>query len=317
MSETPTTPAAKPLDPDLASDFVDEANEKLRELDELLEHLKNKPTDQDLFSRTMRALHTIKGSCAFLGLSALERIVHHAESVLMRLKAGDLRITHNDVALIENTRNAVKNTLDGISTDNSKPRAESTVTSLWDAAKHITETLGQKLGKAVNIKTSGDATPIDSGASQTLKAPMMHIVRNAVDHGIEPVEQRRQIEKPDEGEIALTAYRDGDNIVIIISDDGQGLPLDAIKKKALDAGLATKDELDSMPDTEIYELIFKDGLSTSKDTTETSGRGAGLSAARADIEKKGGNLSVSSAKDKGTSFTIKLPSPIASEADSS
>lgn len=169
--------------------------------------------------------------------------------------------------------------------------------------------LSKKSGKKVSLNMSGEETEIDRNVVDALYEPMVHMIRNSVDHGIEPLEKRVEKEKSQKGEINLRAYHKGGHIIIEIEDDGKGLDKERILEKALSTGLITGKE--QMTDSQIYELIMEPGFSTAKTITDVSGRGVGMDVVKSGIEKFRGHLNIESTKDQGTKFTISLPLTLA------
>src|SRR5258708_496668 len=157
----------------------------------------------------------------------------------------------------------------------------------------------------------GAETELDRQVLEMIKDPLTHMVRNSADHGIEGPKDRVKSGKPEQGTITLNAYHEGGHIVIEINDDGRGLPLDKIKKKAVANGLATEAELATMSDQQIQQFIFKAGFSTAAAVTSVSGRGVGMDVVRTNIEKIGGTIEMKSAAGKGSSFIIKIPLTLA------
>jgi two-component system chemotaxis sensor kinase CheA len=157
----------------------------------------------------------------------------------------------------------------------------------------------------------GQETELDRQVLELIKDPLTHMVRNSGDHGLEVPEDRRKAGKPETGKIILKAYHEGGHIVILISDDGRGLPLEKIKAKILQNGLASEAQLASMSEAQIYQYIFKAGFSTATKVTSVSGRGVGMDVVRTNIEKIGGTVELSSVVGKGSTFTIKIPLTLA------
>jgi two-component system chemotaxis sensor kinase CheA len=144
-----------------------------------------------------------------------------------------------------------------------------------------------------------------------IKDPLTHMVRNSGDHGLETPAERRKAGKPETGRVTLNAYHEGGHIIIEISDDGRGLPLDKIKAKAVQNGLATEAELAQMSVQQIQQFIFKAGFSTAAKVTSVSGRGVGMDVVRTNIEKIGGTVELRSAEGQGSTFVIKIPLTLA------
>ncbi len=169
--------------------------------------------------------------------------------------------------------------------------------------------LSQKSGKQAGLKMAGEDTEIDRNVVDALYEPMVHMIRNAVDHGIEPARDRKKSDKPSKGTIFLRAYHKGGHIVIEIEDDGKGLDKDVILQKALDRDLVSPD--DNLSDEQIYNLILAPGFSTAREITDVSGRGVGMDVVTDGIDKFRGHLNITSEKGKGTKFTISLPLTLA------
>ncbi len=165
--------------------------------------------------------------------------------------------------------------------------------------------LAAKAGKKVRLKTFGEDTEIDRNMVDILRDPLVHMIRNAVDHGIEPPEERRQAGKPEEGQVTLSAYHSGGNVVVELRDDGRGLNRQRIIEKAISQGLI--ESAAGMSEQEIYNLIFRAGFSTAAQVTEVSGRGVGMDVVRRNIEALRGRIETSSEPGQGSCFKLVLP----------
>ena len=164
-------------------------------------------------------------------------------------------------------------------------------------------------GKKVKLQISGEDTELDKNVIEEIADPLVHILRNSIDHGIEPENERVAKGKPKEGTVRLSAFHRGGNIIIEIEDDGNGLQKDKILKKAIEKGLI--DDQAELSDNQIYRLIFSPGFSTAEKVTNISGRGVGMDVVKKNIEKLRGKVEVTSHEGKGTLFTIKLPLTLA------
>ncbi len=169
--------------------------------------------------------------------------------------------------------------------------------------------LSQQLGKQINFEMSGEQTELDKTVMEKIGDPLVHLVRNSIDHGIETPEIRKQAGKPEAGSVNLNAYHKGGNIVIEISDDGAGLNKDRILSKALEKGLI--EEGCQLSDEKIFELLFQPGFSTAETVSDISGRGVGMDVVRRNIRGLGGNIDIASKEGQGTTFTIRLPLTLA------
>ena len=165
--------------------------------------------------------------------------------------------------------------------------------------------LSRKLGKKIELKMSGESTEVDKTVIEKIGDPLVHLVRNSLDHGIESPEERLAAGKPETGTVLLSASHRGGNIVIEIRDDGRGLPRDKILNKAIERGLAKAD--DNLSDKEVYDLIFQPGFSTAEKVTDISGRGVGMDVVKRGLEAMRGRVDVNSKPGVGTTFTIRLP----------
>ncbi len=169
--------------------------------------------------------------------------------------------------------------------------------------------MSAKLGKKIDLKFSGENTELDKTVMEQIGDPLVHLVRNSLDHGIESPEVRRQAGKPETGTVHLNAYHQGGNIVIEISDDGAGLNRQKIKQKALERGLIENPE--ALSDEYTDDLIFHPGFSTADEVSDLSGRGVGMDVVRRNIKSLGGSVEVRSEPGQGSTFTIRLPLTLA------
>jgi len=185
------------------------------------------------------------------------------------------------------------------------------VATVFEAFPRLVRDLARENGKEVELKTEGAETELDRKVLEEIKDPLIHLLRNAVDHGIEPPAERVQAGKPRQGAITLRAFQKGNRIVIQVTDDGGGIDRAKVKQAALKAGLINADDLQTMGDDEALRLIFAPGLSTRTHVTGTSGRGVGMDVVRKNIEALQGQVDVDSTLGQGTTFTLTLPLTLA------
>lgn len=181
----------------------------------------------------------------------------------------------------------------------------------WAKLPRLIRDLSHELGKKIDLQMLGAETELDRQVLELIKDPLTHMVRNSADHGLEIPADRVKAGKPEIGRVTLNAFHEGGHIIIEISDDGRGLNIDAIKRKAIQNGLATEAELASMTEAQIQQFIFKPGFSTAAKVTNVSGRGVGMDVVKTNIEKIGGTIELKSAYGKGSTFTIKIPLTLA------
>lgn len=451
---------------DLIVEFLTETNESLQELDTDLITLEQNPNDKNLISKIFRLMHTIKGTCGFLGLPRLEKVAHHAENVMGRFRDGNLDVTPAYVSLILESLDRVRFLLGHIEANGSEPEgsdaeliekldvvyegrdkvadltssekidtqstapivsaqghvvaaeleammaefeaaenakktviepvkpikeaahetpkfdqkeaAESSISNqslrvsvdvlenlmtmvselvltrnqllqiarndkengfvtplqrlnhvvsdlqegvmktrmqpignAWAKLPRIIRDLSMELGKKIDLVMTGQDTELDRQVLDMIKDPLTHMVRNSGDHGIELPADRIKVGKPEIGTVNLRAFHEGGHIIIEISDDGRGLPLEKIKKKLISNGLATEEEVARMSNQQIQQYIFHAGFSTADKVTSVSGRGVGMDVVRTNIEKIGGAIEMNSVEGKGSTFSIKIPLTLA------
>jgi two-component system chemotaxis sensor kinase CheA len=171
--------------------------------------------------------------------------------------------------------------------------------------------LSSKLGKQVRLDLVGEDTEVDKSVADELSDPLVHLVRNSMDHGLETVEERKRMGKSSEGSVRLAAYHEGNSIVIRIEDDGRGLQVDKIAESALDKGLVSESELATMSPQDVMKLIFLPGFSTAEQVSDLSGRGVGMDVVRTNISRMNGSLELDSQQGRGSQVTIKLPLTVA------
>jgi two-component system chemotaxis sensor kinase CheA len=451
----------------IIAEFLAESVENLDQLDQDLVTLENDPSDREVFARIFRTIHTIKGTCGFLAFGKLESVTHVGESLLSRLREGDLdvhpEITTDLLALIdavrailanieatgqegdeeyaaliarlqsydEGTESAAETPRTGAATPRSKAKAgarkksaaaptkgartkkalekkptkkpkraqakptpepaaaeddadglelastptnaetsirvdvrvlddlmnlvgelvlsrnqlvqhlaESTdsrltsssqrldaitgalqesvmrtrmqpISSIWRKLPRFTRDLALSFGKEVEIQMEGEDTDLDKSVIEAIKGSLLHLVRNAVDHGIEDPDTREANGKPRKGTLRLRAHHEGGTVVIEVHDDGGGLDHDRILAKAVSAGLVTEIDSEELSQSEIEGFIFHPGFSTASKVTNISGRGVGLDVVRTNVERMGGSVELQSEPGTSTTFRVKIPLTLA------
>ena len=185
------------------------------------------------------------------------------------------------------------------------------VKRIFSKFPRIVRDLAKKVGKKINLELEGEDTEIDRSILNQLEDPLIHLVRNSIDHGIEPPEERIAKGKPETGTIILSALQEGDRIIVSIEDDGRGIDPEKIKKKAIEKGLIRPDQAEQMSDKEAYELIFMPGFSTVDKVSDLSGRGVGMDVVANVIHSLRGAIEVESELGVGTKITMKLPLTVA------
>ncbi len=186
-----------------------------------------------------------------------------------------------------------------------------TVQTAWTKFPRLVRDLSEELGKKLTLSMEGQDTELDRTVIEAIKDPLTHIVRNAIDHGLEPPEARRAAGKPSAGALRLRAFHEGGQVVLEISDDGRGIDPARIRAKALERGLITHEESLKMGDREAIQLVFQAGFSTAERITNVSGRGVGMDVVRANVERIGGTVDITSTVGRGTTIQIRIPLTLA------
>lgn len=185
------------------------------------------------------------------------------------------------------------------------------IETVFNRFPRMVRDIAQKLGKEIRLELSGGETELDRSVIEVIGDPLLHILRNSVDHGIERPDAREAAGKPRQGVIHVSAKHQENHIVIEIEDDGAGIAVDKVKAKALASGLLTQEAVDRMTDKEAFQLIFASGLSTAEVVTDVSGRGVGMDVVKSNIQKLGGIIDVDSVPGNGTKVSLRLPLTLA------
>ncbi|MCX8022103.1 MAG: chemotaxis protein CheA [Syntrophorhabdaceae bacterium] len=185
------------------------------------------------------------------------------------------------------------------------------MSKVFNKIPRMVRDLSKEFGKEITLKISGEETELDRSLIESLHDPLVHIIRNSVDHGIETPEERRRSGKDEKGTLSISAYNEGNNVIIEVFDDGKGINVQAVKEKVKEKGLMSESDLNALSDKEAMNLIFIPGLSTAKKVTKVSGRGVGMDVVRSNIEKMNGQVYIDSESGKWTKLTIKLPLTLA------
>ncbi len=220
---------------------------------------------------------------------------HHGTETLRDL---DQAVTQLDM-LVVNLQNAVM-----------KTRMQP-IGRLFKKYPRLARDLARSLGKDVELVLSGEETEMDKTMIEDLNDPLVHLVRNAVDHGVETVEGRKAAGKPEKSLVELSARHEGDHILITIADDGKGMRPEVIRNKAIEKGIITPEVANTLDENQCLELIFLPGFSTKDEISSVSGRGVGMDVVKTNIQKLNGTINIHSVAGQGTIFTISLPLTLA------
>ncbi|MCA8941118.1 MAG: chemotaxis protein CheW [Planctomycetes bacterium] len=433
---------------DVVKEFLVESQESLDQLDLDFLALEQDPSNAETLASVFRSIHTIKGTCGFLGFSKLERVTHVGETLLGKLRDGDLAVNADITSALLALGDCVREILNCIETAGDEggkeyaelvetltalqtpgavaaipalavePEAETTVDAVeapsaadepdaeapvakakpragsesgeqgnesggsiadttvridvcllnslmnqvgelvlarnqilqfsttqedsgflttaqrlnlittelqegvmktrmqaigtvWNKFPRVVRDLSRMCGKKVRVDMDGQETELDRTIIEAIKDPLTHVVRNAVDHGIETPEDRRAAGKREEGTVWLRAYHEGGQVNIEIVDDGKGIDVERVKQKAIANNVISAARAESMGDREALNLIFSPGLSTAKEVTNISGRGVGMDVVKTNIERIGGTVDIQSEPGRGSTLRVKIPLTLA------
>jgi two-component system chemotaxis sensor kinase CheA len=247
------------------------------------------------------------------------RVDTHVLDNLMTL-VGELVLTRNHIAQMTTTGEADPalaaaaqqlNTLtselqEGVMRTRLQP-----IHTAWQRFPRVVRDLAIALDKRVRVETEGDDTELDRSLVEAIKDPLMHLVRNAVDHGIETVQERETAGKPGEGLLRIAASHEGGQVTIELSDDGRGIDIDKIRVRAVQRGILTANEAQRLSTRDAIDLIFQPGFSTAEQVTNLSGRGVGMDVVRTNLSRIGGTVDVATEPGVGTTYTLKIPLTLA------
>jgi len=231
-------------------------------------------------------------------LNALRSDILNGRSDTETLHALDLAVSQLDL-LVSDLQNAVM-----------KTRMQP-IGRLFQKYPRIARDLARNLGKDVELVLSGEETEIDKTMIEDLSDPIIHLIRNAVDHGVEETQERLANGKPEKSIVRLEARQEGDHIVILVADDGRGMNAERLRAKAVEKGLITDEEANTMDERQSYGLVFLPGFSMASQISDVSGRGVGMDVVRTNIQKLNGSIEIRSHLGKGTTFVISLPLTLA------
>jgi two-component system chemotaxis sensor kinase CheA len=231
-------------------------------------------------------------------LNALRSDILNGRNDTETLHALDLAVSQLDL-LVSDLQNAVM-----------KTRMQP-IGRLFQKYPRIARDLARNLGKDVELVLAGEETEIDKTMIEDLSDPIIHLIRNAVDHGVEDIQERLANGKPEKSVVRLEARQEGDHIVILVADDGRGMNAERLRAKAVEKGLITDEEANTMDERQSFNLVFLPGFSMASQISDVSGRGVGMDVVRTNIQKLNGSIDIRSSLGKGTTFVISLPLTLA------
>ena len=231
------------------------------------------------------------------------------ELVINKVRLGQIGTTHRLTELTETLEQMDRVTTD-LQTVVMKVRMVP-VGQVFNRFPRMVRDLAKELDKEINLTIEGEETELDRTVIDEIGDPLMHLLRNSLDHGVEHPDDREAKGKPRVGEVRLIARHEGNNVVIMVTDDGNGIDAEVIRRKAVEKGVISQEEADNLSDAEAVRLIFLPGFSTAEKITDVSGRGVGMDVVRSKIESLGGHVDVETKINEGSVFKIKLPLTLA------
>ena len=242
-----------------------------------------------------------------IDLKKLDRLIDGVGELVIAQAMLTQRLSNENVAHVEEL--AMLDTLVRDIQEHAMAFRAQPISAVFGRVPRLLRELAGKTGKHVKLEVTGETTELDKTVIERLSEPMTHLIRNAVDHGIEPAEDRREAGKDPEGTLSLSAEQKAGRIVIRISDDGRGIDRDKIRAKAVANGIIAEDA--QLSDEECYQLVFAPGLSTAKEISNISGRGVGMDVVKQNVKDLGGRITIESEPGIGTTFVLALPLTLA------
>lgn len=233
------------------------------------------------------------------------------------LLARSLSEVTNDVGTVGNELKTLTGDFDSLLTRQSRLAREAQdrltrvrmvpLATIADRVKRTVRTVAEQTGKNIQLTLEGEHVELDKNALEELVEPLMHLLRNAADHGIESPDERAHLAKSEEANVCIRAIPQGTQVLLEVADDGRGIDMDVVRAKAVELGMLTSDEAQTLDEDSCLQLIFEPGFSTAKEVTEVSGRGVGMDIVREKLRQLKGTISIASTVGEGTVFTIRLP----------
>jgi len=266
----------------------------------------DKKTDEkDKLSKVNKVTKTVR-----VDIDRLDNLMNLAsELIIIKNRMEDLSGTSNKedmVQAIESLERITTNLHNAVMKVRMVP-----IERVFNRFPRMVRDLSKELNKKVKLNMYGENTEVDRTVIDEIGDPLIHLIRNSLDHGIEYPQERIKLGKSEEGNLTLKAYPDGNNVVIEISDDGSGIDFEKVKKKSIEKGLITEQEAENITENELVNVLFEPGFSTSDEITEISGRGVGLDVVKNKIESINGTIELESQRHRGTKFTIRIPLTLA------
>lgn len=270
-----------------------------------------RPADAEHLSELFRAVHSIKGLVGFCGLDAVEGLAHAFEDLLDALRSGRVDLDAETRALLLDSTEALGRHIAAAGDQGARRSGEPGRMPAFERMGMEVRVLSRALSKEVRLVVSGEASSLDRLPMDALGAPLAHVLRNAVDHGIELPDERVARGKSREGTITVRAWRSGGVVALEVEDDGAGVDVMAVRSAAVARGLIDRPAAEAMTERELLDMLLRPGLSTRAEVTGTSGRGVGLDVLRAAVARLGGSVGLQTTLGVFTRVVVTLPVALA------
>jgi chemotaxis protein histidine kinase CheA len=305
------------IDQELLPLFLEEADELYPQIGNILQAWREQPADALLARKLQRSLHTLKGSARMAGAMRMGELVHRMEDQVTEAGAtaserqrsttfwDELQSQFNHIG------KAIELLRTDIAAEGVAPTAEEDTeqrvpfASIGKRLYRIVRQTGKELGKKANLELCGTEVELERNVLEKMTAPFEHLLRNAIAHGLESPQQRESAGKPPIGDIRLSLRQRNNEAVFEFMDNGAGMDVDGLRRKAVKMGLLRADA--AVSDRQVMQLIFAPGVTTAMEVTAISGRGVGMDVVRSEIAALGGRIAVLSRRGEGTCFIIRLP----------
>ena len=304
-------------------EFVEEARHRLATLNASLLRLKGAPDSPEIIADIFRETHNLKGSAQMLGFADISRSAHQLEDVFAAAKRDLLNVDTRAFDLVFRTREIISARVEELArasaseTELTNPEGGAAAgpnrltmlpfATVFASFPQAVRELARSFNKVVELTVVGHETELEGRVIESIADPLVHLIRNAVDHGIEAPAERLRLGKPPAGAILISAERHGDRVVVTVRDDGRGIDIAELQATAVRKGIGKAEELRRWTNERLLDLIFESGFSTRVQATDVSGRGVGMDVVRVVVDGLGGAVHVQSDFLQGTTVVMDLP----------
>ena len=291
----------------LLATFADEAKQQLHAVGQRLAALERAsgPERRALLEDVLREVHSLKGAARAVSLDRVVAVAHRLESLLTVMPSGEV-----ELAVVYQALGAITALVDEAlaSVDETvRPIRTLALSTVFVVFPRMVRELARELGKEVTLEIEGGEIEVERHVLEQLRSPLIHMVSNCVDHGMEPPGTREAAGKRRDGRVVLRAARRATDLVIEVIDDGPGIDVEELKVGAIERGIISAETAEAMSEREAVSLIFRSGFTTKREVTELSGRGVGLDVVREHVERLHGTIHVESTLGEGSTFTLSVP----------